>query len=428
MPRTYPGKLNLFQRMMLRWRDLHPYNAVHAAHVARAFDAAATQAAIAATLQDLGLTGFALDPARRRFVYRGGPAQPELAVRHAAGDADVALGAEIARQLNEPFAADAPLRFFAVVDGDNGFHLGLVYDHFIAGGDSAAMLLGALVARLDEGGFAPVPPPVYPATYAKLVRQHPGWFAEALGAVPALARESKRVYRCAERVPEETRNAFALMRFGADATAALRARAARLRITLHDLVVALLLRTLSPLAEARRREPRRHDLGVASIVNVRRAFGADEERSFGQFLASIRIAHPVPDGIALDDLARDVGAITRPLRRSHLSLRTLYGLVVAACAWPFLSRGQRLRFYAKHHPAWAGVSMLDVDPLWPAPLGIASRYTRGVSTGPVTPAVLAISTTAQAMSIGVSWRTTALPAEFPSRLQSVIEECVQTSG
>jgi hypothetical protein len=38
------GALNLFQAQMLRWRDLHPYNAVHAVALAGAVDAAAIDA------------------------------------------------------------------------------------------------------------------------------------------------------------------------------------------------------------------------------------------------------------------------------------------------------------------------------------------------------------------------------------------------
>jgi hypothetical protein len=40
------GRLNLFQRMMLRWRELHPYNPVHAVRVPAALERARLQACI----------------------------------------------------------------------------------------------------------------------------------------------------------------------------------------------------------------------------------------------------------------------------------------------------------------------------------------------------------------------------------------------
>ncbi|MFI4903157.1 MAG: hypothetical protein ACHP91_07055 [Burkholderiales bacterium] len=427
--REFPGELNLFQRMMLRWRELHPYNAVHVVYVAQPLDAIRVRGAVAASLQAMGIADFALDATRRRYVYRGGPVEPALEVIDAAdADLDRVLSREIGAELNRPFAIGAPLRFFAVAS-PAGFHLALAYDHFIAGGDSAAALLGIVVARIvgapvDDAALRPA---LYPATYASLVRRHPAWFARALAAMPAIARDSKSVYRCADRDPEDTHNAFEVIRVDAADTATLRRRARAQGVTLHDLVVAIMLKTLAPIAAGRVREHRRREIGVASIVNIRKDFGVETAGAFGQFLASMRIAHAVPDGVGIDALARDVRAITSPIKRRRLYLRTLYGLLFASAAWRFMSVGQRLRFYAKHHPAWAGVSMLDVDPLWPPSLRPAARYTRGVSTGPLTPAVLAISTTTTGMSVGVSWRRAVLPDEFPHRLQSEISLCARDS-
>ena len=426
---AYPGRLNLFQRMMLRWRELHPYNAVHVAQVARPLDALAVRRMIAATLEAQGISAYALDPRRRRFVYRGGAADPELAVparpaATAGGDADSdrVLADEIERQLNRPFALGEPMRFFAIPAQD-GYLLGIAYDHFIAGGDSIASLLGAIIAAITGAHSPPVLPSLYPPTYRTLLRRHAGWFVTALATMPALARESKTTLRPADRDPDDPRNAYALVRIAPTETAALRAHARAFDVTLHDLVVALLLRTLSPLTLARRRDRQRRNIGVASIVNIRRDFDADCAKAFGQLLASMRVTHAVGDDIGVDELARDVRRATRPIKRSHLYLRTLFGLAAASVAWRFLSPAQRRRFYAKHHPASAGISMLDVDPCWPAGIGAAQSYTRGVSTGPLTPAVLAISTTATAMSIGVSWRAAALPADFAMRLQAEIRQC-----
>ena len=56
------GRLNLFQATMLRWRDLHPYSAVHVVRVMKRCDAPRLEAQIAARLESAGLTGLVLDP------------------------------------------------------------------------------------------------------------------------------------------------------------------------------------------------------------------------------------------------------------------------------------------------------------------------------------------------------------------------------
>ena len=49
------GRFNLFQRMMLRWRELHPYNPVHVVHVPQALDAGRLGACIRERVEALGL-------------------------------------------------------------------------------------------------------------------------------------------------------------------------------------------------------------------------------------------------------------------------------------------------------------------------------------------------------------------------------------
>jgi len=70
------GRLNLFQKMMLRWRSLHPYSAIHVLRLAVPLDEQALRSAIAAQLEGWGLTGLVLDAGQRCFEYRGGKAAP----------------------------------------------------------------------------------------------------------------------------------------------------------------------------------------------------------------------------------------------------------------------------------------------------------------------------------------------------------------
>src|SRR5208283_948297 len=119
------------------WRELHPYNAVHVVVVEQALQPARLSACIASVLETAGLTGLILSRRRARFVVEQ----------------------ETERALNEPFAPDgaiAPFRFFAV-DAGGSFHLGLAYDHFIAGGDSITLLLGRIVAIYATGSEEAAP-------------------------------------------------------------------------------------------------------------------------------------------------------------------------------------------------------------------------------------------------------------------------------
>jgi len=87
-------RFNLFQRMMLRWRDLHPYNPVHVVRVPAVLEPERLRACIAEHLEALGLTGLSVDLSRWRFRYEGGPATVNGVVVAAEGT-PVALGDRI---------------------------------------------------------------------------------------------------------------------------------------------------------------------------------------------------------------------------------------------------------------------------------------------------------------------------------------------
>ena len=144
------GAFNLFQATMLRWRSRHPYNATHEAFVPHALDAARLRATLAAALEETGLTGYALDAARGRYAWRGGPATVELAIAPPPAEAGEAIRAAIERSLARAFpreGAYVPFAFEAI-PSEGGFWLVLVYDHVVAGGDSAAALLGAIAREV----------------------------------------------------------------------------------------------------------------------------------------------------------------------------------------------------------------------------------------------------------------------------------------
>src|SRR5512134_391833 len=143
------GRLNLFQSAMLRWRELHPYCAAHVIAIERPFDEARVRAAIDGVLEECGLTGFDLDADRRRYAFSGGRADAELSIVDGGSSPFDAAALEIERSINRAFPRSGrftPFRFFAVPAGER-FLLGLVYDHFVAGGDSIVVLLTDIADR-----------------------------------------------------------------------------------------------------------------------------------------------------------------------------------------------------------------------------------------------------------------------------------------
>jgi len=406
----FPGRLNVFQAAMLGWRDLHPYNAVHAARIGRPLDRDALERAIRETLRTAGLTGLELDRRRRRYAWRGGPSRVTVDVVPGGDDWRETLARMFERELNTPFTRDGalePFRFFALDLGDC-FFLGLAYDHFIAAGDSIVVLLSALADRYAGEQASDRPLVRYPHTHGRLFVRHPLAFCQSLARLPAMGASCRRTIRPHYRPIEEGHNGFRFFTLVPDRYAALRAAARSFGVTFNDVLIAIMLLAQDATSPARDRKARRSELAVASIMNLREAHGDDAHRTFGQFLSSFRVSHPVPPGIALRDLAQDVHRTTACVKRERLYLATLSAVAVDRVIGRFQTPKQRMGAYAKSYPVGAGISSLNVDALWNLNGSEgAPAYVRGVPTGPTSPLAVAITTADGAMCAGLSYRTAA---------------------
>ncbi len=421
------GLLNLFQATMLRWRALYPYNAVHVVHVLRPLDAAELRATIRGRLEEFGLTGLRLNARKRTYEWMGGPASAEVSVLPAAGDARAQLDREIERQLNLAFAADGsiePFRFFAI-DCGASYHLGLAYDHFVAGGDSIVYLLQAIVDR-DVDRKRP-PPLLYPATYRALFVRQAWPFLKGLVSLPGLADGCRRAFRPRFALASDGHNGYTHFNVDAAQQARLDRVATAWGVSRNDLWLAVLLKVMAPLSPLRHSAPRRNTLAVASIVNIRRDMGRAGANAFVPMLASFRVAHRVPDEIGLRDLAQAVHGQTNRIKTGKIYLQTLLALGLVAQEWRFMSEAQRYRFFAKHYPVVAGMTPLNVDSLWvSAGEGEAAlEYVRGVATGPLAPMILALTNAGGAVAVGIAFRTTVYDRATVEAVVIAMQECIK---
>jgi NRPS condensation-like uncharacterized protein len=418
------GQLNIFQRTMLQWNELHPYNAIHVARIPAGLDQTRLTRAIHGTIQQLGLSGFTVDPQRATYSYEGGAARCEVKQLPAA-DPRAELVAEIEHQLNTRFETSqpfSPFRFFVVPEGDS-FSLGLVYFHLIADAEAVVFLLKRIVeAYLWAGETAMLEAvEVYPKARDHVLRR-PAVLAAKLAALPGLVSNTRRSCRPYYQDARDTHNGFALFSLPPDSLPRLIQAGKSWGVTVNDLLLALLLRALAPLA-AQSRTPRRPRMSLGCIVNLRRDLGLEGPRTFGLFLGSFMVTQPVPEGLSLKEVALAVHDQTEPLKRRRLYLATALELRFARRMLGFFSTAQRKKLYQKHYPLWGGVTNMNLNPLWPQPEeGRTVDYFRAVSTGPATPLVLSVTTVGEAVNVGLSFRRTVFsPADIGQIRNQLLE-------
>jgi len=456
-----PGRLNIFQRVMLQWNELHPYNAVNVARISGALDFERLQKTINGTLESWGLTGLTLNRKNGDFHYHSGAVQCEVRIV-AAGENS--LPVEIQRQINTAFTTDEslpyrnesreqcwrgaspssglrppsppsgekagmrgrlqserrsnpsfilnnesfnPFRFF-VVQEQNSFALGLVYFHAIADDGAVMFLLKDIVdAYLGKSAATrSTPVELYPTRHDRLLRHHPVLLARKIAAIPAVIREAKHSVQPPCRDMQNMDNGFSFFSLKPETLHALKKTAKSWDITLNDLFLAILMKCFSPLAVGREQAARRRKISIGCVVNARKDIGLHDRRIFGLFLGSFTVSHEVPDTISVKTLAGDIRRQTLSIKRKQLYLGTPLEMAFTRLLFPWLSVARRKKLFLQNFPLSGGITNMNLNSLWEQDDGNKpSDYFRAVSTGPAVPFVLSVTTFNDFVNIGITFRT-----------------------
>ena len=394
---------------MLHWNDLHPYNAINVVRIPAALDGERLGRVINNTLSAHGLTGLTLDRARGRFHYAGGPVACEIKAVDLMENRADALRGEIERQLNTAFIPAEhfnPFRFFTVPEPD-GFSLGIVYFHPIADAEAVLLLIRDLVAAyLKTDGPPPVEPlDLYPACRDGLLAQ-PGRLPGILAALPALMRNMRRSGRLKYRSQEEDlSNRFTFLVLTPGQLAALLRTAKAWEMTLNDLFLALLLKCLTAIESDRGTHPRRRNISIGCIVNLRKDFGLEGRRVFGPLLSSFIVTQETPDAASLKEMAQSIRRQTLVIKKGRLYLGTSWELAFGRFMFSWYRPDQQKKLYPKHYPLWGGLTNVNLNSLWPPPAGEKPFDCFGaVSTGPLVPLVFSVMTVQDRVNLAITYR------------------------
>ena len=409
------GRLNNVQLAMLQWNDWHAYNAVHVARFSSELDLARLRTCVNRVLESRGLGLLNLDRETGRFQYEKAAADCPIEIIEPGPDIRLALHQEVERQTNMRFATATPFwpfRFF-VLPGQSEFFLSLSYFHAAADADAVALLIRDLassylnVAVEDDSRAVEL----YPQPHNYLIWQRPALFLKWLINLPGWVWTLLHSNRPQYHNTNDFRIGFEFLTFEPAELTALKSAAREAAVTVNDFMLALLMQSLSPLAEARFTERRRTRISLGVIVNTRRAWGAESGSAFGLFLGSFLVAHESPPDLSSTELARALARQTSRIKRNQLFLAAPQQLALARWVIGFCSTNRQKKFYQKHYPLWGGITNINLDskPNQPA-TGWPVDYFRAVSTGPVSPLVLSATTSCGRMNITLTYRTTVFTA------------------
>lgn len=406
------GKLNIPQRTVLMWDDMHPYNAIHVVRIPQPLDIARLKDSIDKHLSSKGLTGLVIDRRRKRYSFKGGASDIHIKAIDGGNDALSALTSEIQEQLNAPFNIDGeninPIRCFAVRE-EGSFYLGLVYYHVISGGDSIIYLLKGITRYYMEGNVSYLSRPLdlYQQSNIWLKLLNPGFLLGWIRNLPGHIADVRRCFRPKYKDYNDHTNGFVYFTLDARQFRPLLSSAKKWGVTVNDIFMAILLKSVEPFAERRRFESRRKKLSVVSVINIRRDLSVKDREGFGMYLGTFNVSHAMPDGIGIKDLAEDLHRQTEKIKKHKLYLGAIMEQWFALFLLGSILKKQRSKLYSKNYPLWGGISNINLNTIWGQPDDKAYvDYFRAVSTGPATPIVFSLTTVKDTLNVGVSFRKT----------------------
>lgn len=414
------GRLNEFQRTMLQWSGLHPYNAVHVAKVAARIEPGELAEAAAAVLREAGLTNYRLEAGGARFRYLGGAAPCEVEVPDSADSPPLAtVHREMERQLERPFpfASDGvfqPFRFFLVPAGEATF-VGLAYFHAVADADSVARLLAEILAEIlgalhgEVGDGAALRDP----GLARRGGLHPpmGSPFAALRRIRGTYRRFQAMRRSHRPPPCPATGGYGSRWFAcsldASATAAALSFAKEQGATFNDLCLAAILLAAAP-ATPERIGQRRCGLSAGCVVNLRHELPEAGRGDFGLALGSFSVTHPLPPGTGLVALLADIREQTLAAKRDKLYLASTLEYRLNRLLLARQRPERRSNFYRKAFPVWGSLTNYHMNL---GQLGERARiidYLRAVSAGPALPWVASVTGFGGRLNFGFAYRPAVL--------------------
>src|SRR5208282_1601935 len=171
---TACGRLNAFQKVMLQWSSLHPYNATHVYKIAGPLRLGDLGEAVETTFRRHGL-GIAHLSADGQSFRHETDTQPEVEVVAAGDHPESNLKEHLSRALNRPFERPTshPFRFAAIDAGRQGHYVILSYDHWVADACAARLVLRSVLSQYLSLALAEEHErlELYPGTYREVFRR-----------------------------------------------------------------------------------------------------------------------------------------------------------------------------------------------------------------------------------------------------------------
>lgn len=407
--------LNSFQRVMLQWSDVYPYNACHLYCLSGAGDPQRFREAAQRMLAAAGW-GRAIIEAGGRYASFGPCDEVEVREVVGASAAKVDLDREITVELNRPFDRPecCPIRFVFVADGAAPCHwIVATYDHWTADSVTMRLLMRRIVGEyLGEPCEDSRPLPVCDRSLLNALREPLSPWRRWRTAVNTVARAllERQPVKPAAAESEGRAVGFRFFRFEEGMADRLWRFARDHGATVHDVFLAVLHQVLGRHLPCRRSLTQCDKIALGSIVDIRSEMAGPFRQSLGVLLGFWTLREKVGAFESLSEAVEQLAVRTRQIKSRRAHLDSLVSIAIGAAAWPWLPRRWRARLMRRTMPLTAGITNVIVRDRWleHSFAGTIVEYARAAPLGPTVPLVISPTTMGNRLNIGFTYAASEL--------------------
>jgi hypothetical protein len=177
-------------------------------------------------------------------------------------------------------------------------------------------------------------------------------------------------------------------------------------VTLNDLFLATIADVCDRFNPIRH-IPRRRDIALGVIVDLRSRSRRDMSRVFGLFLGFANVVCRREDLRHWPRLVREIARQTRAHKETDSAQASAVWMFAALAAARVIPVHKTFRFYRKHMPLAGGISNVNLNSTWAAPYhpDRIMEYVRVSPTGPMVPLVFNTTTLGDDLLFSLTYRS-----------------------
>ena len=421
-------RMNDFQRMMIEWDRIHPYNAVHAVALAGRTNVLALRGAVLRACAAAGVGELVVDRKHRTYRYRS---IEDIQIHQnpvpEGRNAEQTLHTIICEEMNKPFPTQPhfPLRWIVFDDSANDEHfLVLAYHHVAADANSIQSLLALVLLQYLD--LPPAEDSELPTTISNQ-RNLPSRGSRRGANVRSLARAVQQTFRLrhAHRMHESrggrSETSFLVKSMPDGSLNRLRNICRAEGASLNDVFLAALASAIALMTPARRTHRHRRKIALATVFSHRKWAKEDPSHPLGVCLSEAAVLIDQPDAGVRETLAQ-VLPQTRRRKSPHGAPGLSWKFWFVKYIWPALRIPNSVMSYRKVFPLCAGVSTVSVNETSSGEaMRRVQRYVRACPPGPAMPLLLSPTACAGRLELGFVFRQACLTeAQARALLDSVV--------